>query len=54
MEKDRKNFEELSIAMDNLPRNIVLTSSVGLAVFTISWAYAIGVFDGNRAVNGGQ
>ncbi|KAG0541619.1 hypothetical protein BDA96_02G032300 [Sorghum bicolor] len=48
MEKDMKNFKELSLAMDNLPRNVVLTSSVGLAVLTTGWAYAIGVFDWNR------
>ncbi|CAN6196856.1 unnamed protein product [Urochloa humidicola] len=50
--EDRRNHEELMIAIDNLPRNIVLTCTAGIAVLTSGWAYLCGAFDGNRVSYG--
>ncbi|CAN6181209.1 unnamed protein product, partial [Urochloa humidicola] len=52
MAEDRRNHEELMIAIDNLPRNIVLTCTAGIAVLTSGWAYLCGAFDGNRVSYG--
>lgn len=51
MEKDKKTFEELSRAMDNLPRNIALTCIAGVVGITTVWPYLIGVLHGNKAIN---